>query len=114
MTNLKESTISALLKHGKSINDVKWIGCRFFKIPIDKFWEMSDREFNAGYGSAEVAEDLLVVGDTWWLERGEYDGSEWWQYKEKPEEPKSVFVPPTLFPTRDTDYKVMYLSEYVL
>ena len=32
----------------------------------------------------QVADDLVVVGDSWWLERHEYDGSEWWEYKEKP------------------------------
>ena len=31
----------------------------------------------------EVAEDLVVVGDNWWIERHEYDGNEWWEYKEK-------------------------------
>ena len=33
-----------------------------------------------------MAEDLVVVGDNWWIERRDYDGSEWWEYKEKPKQ----------------------------
>ena len=35
----------------------------------------------------------MVVGNNWWLERHEYDGSEWWEYKQfpvKPEETRMV------------------------
>ena len=27
---------------------------------------------------------VIVFEDGTWLERGEYDGSEWWEYKQKP------------------------------
>lgn len=43
-------------------------------------------------GSPQVAEDLLIVGDTWCLERHEYDGSEWWEYKELPKEPTETIA----------------------
>ena len=111
MTNLKESTINAITKHGKTIDDIKWVGCASYKIPLDKFWEMANREFDAGYGGTEVAEDLVVVGDNRWLERAEYDGSEWWEYREKPEEPSCLTIPSTLFPKKDTDYEYFYLYE---
>lgn len=42
------------------------------------------------YGSGFVATDLVVVGKNWWLERGEYDGSEWWEYKESPKQVDEV------------------------
>ena len=113
MTNLKDSTIRAITKHGKTLDDIKWVGCAAYKIPIDKFWGMADREFDAGYGGTEVAEDLVVVGDNWWLERGEYDGSEWWEYKEKPKEPEMLIIPETLFPKKDTDYRKFYLYEFL-
>lgn len=29
-----------------------------------------------------------MAGDDWWLERAEYDGSEWWKFKTLPVEPK--------------------------
>ena len=41
-------------------------------------------EYYAGYGTQEIAADLVVVGDNWWLEREEYDGSECWAYKKYP------------------------------
>jgi hypothetical protein len=33
---------------------------------------------------------LEIVGDDWWLERHEYDGAEWWEYKTKPSMPESI------------------------
>ena len=40
---------------------------------------------DSGYGSAEIREDLVIVGKDWWLERDEYDGSEWWAFHTMPE-----------------------------
>jgi hypothetical protein len=34
--------------------------------------------------------DLIIVGDNWWLERKEYDGSEWFEFKKKKKEPDTV------------------------
>ena len=33
----------------------------------------------------KVAKDLVLVGEDWWLDREEYDGSEWWRFNKKPE-----------------------------
>lgn len=41
-------------------------------------------DYYAGFGFAEVATDLVLVGDDWWLERHDYGGVERWEYKEKP------------------------------
>jgi len=40
-------------------------------------------EYDSGYGSQEVY-GTIVFKDGSWLERGEYDGSEWWDYKSCP------------------------------
>lgn len=45
-------------------------------------------EYYGGYGRTEVALDLMVVGNNWWLERAEYDGMEWWEFKQMPKKPK--------------------------
>lgn len=84
MGNLKNETIQILHEHNKTPKDVRWVGCYSYRIPTDDFWKLADKEYDDGYGSAEVASDLLVVGDDWWLERGEYDGSEWWEFKQMP------------------------------
>lgn len=112
MRNLKEETLSELEFHGKTKEDIRWIGCNKFKIPINLFWKLADREYDSGYGGVEVAPDLLIVGDNWWLERHEYDGSEWWEYKELPKEPETIISIPTLFPTRDTNYEYMFLIDF--
>ena len=52
-----------------------------------EFEALANVEYDESYGAQEVADDLLVVGDDWWLERHEYDGSEWWEFKKIPEVP---------------------------
>ena len=110
--NLKNATLNILKQHNKFPSDIKWVGCPSFKIPIKEFWKLADRQYDGGYGSQEVAGDLIVVGDSWWLERHEYDGSEWWEYKELPKEPEKILSVPTLFPEKDTKYEYIYLSDF--
>jgi hypothetical protein len=86
--NLLEETEEVLEEHGKTFDDVLWIGGDDFTISVDDFKTLADREYYNGYGSPEVAIDLKVVGDGWWLERYEYDGAEDWAFKTMPEKPK--------------------------
>lgn len=92
MRNLLEETKQVLEENGKTFEDVKWIGSNDFYIDIDDFLVVADTEYDNGYGGQEVARDLLIVGDDWWLERHEYDGSEWWEYKTIPQKPKTYLV----------------------
>lgn len=87
MANLKDETLQILVEHGKTIDDVRWAGSKEYTIPLDNFWEKADTEYDNGYGAPEIFGDLLVVGDDFWLERNEYDGSEWWEYKAFPAKP---------------------------
>lgn len=87
MMNLKEETLAILDAHGKGAKDVRWVGGDDFAIPIDTFWRLADQEYDDGYGAQEVAADLIVVGDDFWLERYEYDGAERWDYKAMPQKP---------------------------
>lgn len=90
MVNLKNETLYVLHKHGKKKADVRWVGCEDFKIPLEDFWRQADEEYDNSYGCTEVAQNLLVCGDDWWMERHEYDGSEWWEFKEQPKEPERI------------------------
>lgn len=91
MSNLKEETLEELESHGYSIGDVAWVGSVDYEIPVDRFWELADVEYDSGFGCQEVATDLMVVlDDGSWLERHEYDGSEWWEHKRTPERPGVV------------------------
>lgn len=111
MKNLKEETIKILEEHKRKPEEIKWVGCKSFKIPISEFWKLADEFYDCGYGSTEVAEDLLIVGDNWWLERHEYDGAEWWEYKTVPNEPDKIIDVPSLFPF-SYDLKYYYLCDF--
>ena len=85
--NLLNETLKALETHNISAEDVLWVGSMDGKMAIrwDAFELIADKtNYNNGYGGVEIANDLVVVGNGWWLERGEYDGSEWWEFKTMP------------------------------
>ena len=42
--------------------------------------------YDSGFGGQELFGSVWLEDGTW-LERGEYDGSEWWEHKECPEIP---------------------------
>ena len=86
--NLLKETVSILEDRNKSLSDIEWIGTSREYVDINKFIEIADTSYDDDYGSPKVAEDLLIVGNNWWLERHEYDGSEWWEYKELPTKPE--------------------------
>jgi hypothetical protein len=86
MMNLLKETIDKIQAYHKEISDIVYIGdgegssCTW-----DEFTLMANREYDDGYGGAEVLTSLKIVfDDNTWLERGEYDGSEWWNYMELP------------------------------
>lgn len=84
MRNLREETIAVLKKHGRKWSDVVGVCGSDFQIAKEQFWELANKRYDSGYGGNEVAIDLKVVGKDFWLERHEYDGAEWWEYKEIP------------------------------
>lgn len=114
MTLLAE-TVEKLTAHGKSPSDVRWVGIRHpdwmatinptkatEALPTgswDDFAGFADFEYASGYGRNEVSGELVIVGNDWWLERGEYDGSEWWEFKTLPRKPDSAI------PLRSSDLK---------
>lgn len=83
MINLLEETIEILNENNRSESDVLWVGCPKFKTTWENFKRVANVEYDNGYGGAEVADDLIVMGIDFWLERHEYDGSEWWEFKSK-------------------------------
>lgn len=87
MRNLKTEILSVLAVNNKTPEDIKWVGSQTQKIPLDVFWKLADVIYDDGYGSPQVAVDLVVVGEDFWLERHEYDGAEWFEFKTAPIEP---------------------------
>lgn len=84
MTNFLAETLEELKRHGKSMKDVRAIQRKDYRIAESDFLRLADFEYDAGYGGAVIAVDLVILGSDWWLERGEYDGSEWWAFKTRP------------------------------
>jgi hypothetical protein len=87
-TNLLAETLEVLTEHSKTTEDVLWIGSSDGEIATDwaSFAAIAENvNYNSGFGGNEIAGDLVIVGSDWWLERGEYDGSEWWEFKAKPQ-----------------------------
>ena len=83
--NLKEETLEVLHNNGKHKEDVKYVCGEDFQISLGQFWELSDTEYNSFYGAPEIATDLTLIGDDFWMTRGEYDGSEWWDFHTMPD-----------------------------
>ena len=81
MTNLLKETKNKLEDMGVSTDDVDWVGSSNgeFAISWAEFEAIANVNYDAGFGAPEIATDLVVVlKDGSFLERGEYDGSEWW------------------------------------
>lgn len=92
MINLLQETIEFIHKNGKTVDDVKWIrtdkGCFSWK----DFENIANIDYDKGFGNPEINEELMIVGGNWWMERHEYDGSEWWEFKRMPRKGKD-YIP---------------------
>lgn len=85
--NLLQETWNELSQAGKLPEEVLWVGLASGGKVLSwgEFLMMADFEYDNGYGGANVDPGLVVVfSDGSWLERGEYDGSEWWEFKQTP------------------------------
>ena len=83
MANLLQETREAIASSGHTENDIVFIGSEKtgHQCSWDEFCALADFEYDAGFGSAKIAQDLVFVfGDGQKLWRGEYDGSEWWEH----------------------------------
>ena len=84
--NLLTETIDNLRDRNLTSDNVLWVGSRDGKyaVPWGDFAILANKEYDSGFGGTNVVDDLVVVGEGWWLERHEYDGSEWWEFKQQP------------------------------
>ena len=81
MTNLYDETVTILEIHNKTIADIEYIGSPETKINTHKALElMKKTNYDSGFGGQEIAENLMIIGNGFIMTRGEYDGSEWWNY----------------------------------
>ena len=87
--NLLQETVETLEQNGKSSADVEWVGIKNNSYYTWEEFEEQDKcvEYDADYIFEEIDRRLVVVGKDFWLERYEYDGSEWWEFKTLPTKP---------------------------
>ena len=90
MVNLLHETLEIMKQNDCNPEyDVLWVGSKDGKYGMswNEFKKIADFNYSNSYGSIEIPIDLVVVFlDGGWLERHEYDGSEWWEYKITPQQ----------------------------
>lgn len=81
-----------LLKHIES-REVEYILVKYYenyedtkeyKGNLSDVIDLLDFNYYSGFGRQEL-DGLIWYTDGSWSERGEYDGSEWWTHKKRPE-----------------------------
>ena len=75
--------------HSSDEEEQKWtyqLTTGFTQEELEQFLENIDFMYDSGYGGQELFGTIWYKDGTW-SERGEYDGSEWWQYQRCPEIP---------------------------
>jgi hypothetical protein len=56
----------------------------------EEFLNQLDFKYDNGYGGQQIYGIIWLMEEGTWLERGEYDGSEWWEYKKCPKIPDNL------------------------
>ena len=106
--NLLNETVKLLANQELKPADVDWVGSRNGGCVATwaEFAAIADFEYNEGFGGNEIPLSLVVVGADWWLERHEYDGSEWWEFKRLPRRGASpVGLPASIRDSDEWKYK---------
>lgn len=86
MENFLEETIKEIKDSGHKTKDIMFIGSSNgeYRMSWDKFKEKANFWYDEGYGASKIATDLIIYfNDNTYMIRGEYDGSEWWEYPVK-------------------------------
>ena len=95
--NAKDELMIALFETGSQILCAE-VRCNdsLYRIQVDHieenlsaFLKSLDFEYDSGYGVLELCGTVWLKDGTW-MDRGEYDGSEWWEHHKLPEIPKGL------------------------
>jgi hypothetical protein len=90
MINLLVETLDVLRQNNKTPEDVLWCSSDKGYFSFDEFVEKAQGiDYDNGYGGVEISRGLIIAGKNWWIERAEYDGSEWWEFRTMPKKPEN-------------------------
>jgi hypothetical protein len=106
MRNAKEEFLSVVQNQTVLCAEISYRDCWEHKLPMaeyrlilghtqdqyNAFIESLDFSYDAGYGGQELF-GVIWFKDGSWADRGEYDGSEWWQHQTCPGIPKTLIFP---------------------
>jgi hypothetical protein len=92
--NFLNETLEVLKENNKTEQEVLFVKYDGY-FSFEKFKEIANIEYDSGFGGQEIP-NIEIVGRGWWLERAEYDGSEWWEFKTKPKKPKKLNTNPKI------------------
>lgn len=81
--NLLKETLEVIEQAGYTPGHIVFIGSETsgHSCTWEEFTKIANKDYDDGYGGHKVAIDLIIVftdGHKMW--RGEYSGSEWWEY----------------------------------
>ena len=92
MVNAREELTKILKEIGYTYDDIKCFNIRFYpkccepaKVAIsgndpEELKRNLNFDYDDGYGAQHLF-GLVLFKDNTWLERAEYDGSEWWEHR---------------------------------
>ena len=83
MTNARQELLTILDNIDKTPSDISWmlVYTADYSDISEAFTSIDQLDFtyDSGYGTQKLFGVVFFNNNTW-LERGEYDGSEWWDY----------------------------------
>ena len=87
MPNFRDETLEALEDNGRMPEDITFIGTKDGKKSCTwlEFLELADFVYDNGYGGNEITSQLVIEFNEGMMFRGEYDGSEWWEFLHIPQ-----------------------------
>jgi len=90
---IRGKVVCATIMHNPSWSDdtskTFILKCGHTQDEYNQFLESLDFEYDSGYGLQELF-GTVWLEDGMWMERGEYDGSEWWELMRRPEIPSTL------------------------
>lgn len=89
-----EYTYLTLLGANRHPSQVQWVGDETHHPMSWHEFEMLTKECcDTDYNIDSVPEDLVIVGESWWLKIINVDSRRWWVFNQKPEKPVGATEP---------------------